>query len=230
MAKKPDFKIQPLAAAFTQLVETPKWDVKSVSDLLEGDNNTRYLRSSSTDPRVSTNPSPNPPSPSAFNNQELTAKMATSIIKLLPNSASVREFSGTDADYYSARDFIRQCEDVMTNSFVADNGDKIAFVRSRLLPGSRAFSLMQASTFTEPQERKNYPEFRSNFLETFGKAEKCSLLKALIKCRNKNGIGGVQQYRHVCNSNQRKSGSNWLAEVSKRHWVVWRGNHDLYSN
>ncbi len=57
--------------------------------------------------------------------------MATSTIKLLPTSASVRAFSGTDVDY-SAREFIRQCEDVMTNSFVTDNGDEIAFVLSRL--------------------------------------------------------------------------------------------------
>ncbi len=129
MAKKPDSKLQPLAEAYTQLVVAPKGDVKPDPDLLEGDDNIRYWRSGSTHPRVDTNPSPNPSSPPAYNKQESTAKMATSTIKLLPTSVSVRAFSGTDADY-SARNFIRQCEDVMTNSFVTDDGDKIAFVRS----------------------------------------------------------------------------------------------------
>ncbi len=138
MAQKLDSKLQPFAEAYTQLVEAPKGDVKPDSDLLEGDDNTRYLRSGSTHSRVSVNSSPNPSSPPASNNQESTAKMATNNIKLLPTSAAVRVFLGTDLDY-SAQEFIRQCEDVMTNSFATDNGDKIAFLRSRIQPGSRVY-------------------------------------------------------------------------------------------
>lgn len=104
--------------------------------------------------------------------------MATNPVKLMFASASVGAFSGTDADY-SARDFILQCEDVMNNFSVTDDGHKIAFVRSHLQSGSRASHLMQASAFTEPHENKNYPEFRSNFLETFDVAEKYWLVRAM---------------------------------------------------
>ncbi len=226
--KKPDSKLQPLAGAYTQLVEAPKGDVKPDPDLLGGYDNTRCLRSGSTHPRVSTNPSPNPSSPPFSNKQESTAKMATSTIKLLPTSASVRAFSGTDADY-SARDFIRQCNDVITNSFVTANGDKIAFVRSRLQPGSRACCLMQASAFTEPQESKNYPEFRSNFLETFGEAEKRSLLKALNAGAKTVWTVSDGKDMFITQISANRVATDWLKCLKDTGWFE-RENNDLYSN
>ncbi len=120
--------------------------------------NERLLRSGSTHQRVSNNHNPEQPFPS------LTASMTTNTVKLIPTTASVRAFSGSDADY-SAREFIRLCEDVMTNSYVTENADKIAFIRSRLQPGSHACSLMQASAFTDLKSVKTTPNFGRTFLK-----------------------------------------------------------------
>ncbi|XP_050711731.1 uncharacterized protein LOC126995877 [Eriocheir sinensis] len=144
------------------------------------DDNSRVLRSGSTHDRV-----PPPPPPSSLphdnkgnilTNQELT--MATNTIKLLPTTASVRAFAGNEPDY-SARDFILQCEDVMNNSFVSEPGDKISFIRSRLKPGSEASAVMFTSTFMEPQQTKDYAQFRSHFLESFGEDVRHSLVKGV---------------------------------------------------
>ncbi len=53
------------------------------------------------------------------------------------------EFSGSQNDYLG-REFIGICEDVTHNSCVTEQGDKIAFVKSRLLPGS------PATAFSDP--------------------------------------------------------------------------------
>ncbi len=76
-------------------------------------------------------------------------------IKTLPATTTEREFSGSQPEYPS-RKFIGLCEGVIKNSCVIEQGDKIAFIKSRLLPGSRAFSLMQASMFCNPQENNYY--------------------------------------------------------------------------
>ena len=110
-------------------------------------------------------------------------------IKLLPTSAAVRPFTGTDSDY-SAREFLTQCEDVMANSFVTDDGTRISFVRSRLQPGSKAGRAMQVSTFTEPPASVDYAEFRTTFLEEFGSAAKRSLVKG-VNVAVDTIIGGV---------------------------------------
>lgn len=49
MAQKPDFKLQPLAEPYSKLLEAPT-DVKPDSNILEGEDNTRHLRSSSVHP------------------------------------------------------------------------------------------------------------------------------------------------------------------------------------
>ncbi len=105
--------------------------------------------------------SPAPPPPPASNSTASinhTASMANTI-KLLPTSASMRAFSGSDPDS-DVRKFLHLCEDVMTNSCVTDPSDKIAFVRSRLQPRTRPCKLMQASAFTEAQDAKDYDVFR----------------------------------------------------------------------
>lgn len=59
-------------------------------------------------------------------------------------------------------------EDVITNSYLTDPGDKIAFVRSWLQPDSRACKLMQTSAPIEAHDAKDYDACRSTLLETFG--------------------------------------------------------------
>ena len=115
---------------------------------------------STTNPSTSNNPTP----------------PQTSTFKLLPTSASIREFSGAEPDY-TAREYISLCEDVMHNSDVKDEGDKIPFVRSRLQPSSTASPMMQGTCFTRPQIAKDYLTFRSTFLETFGDNAAHSLVK-----------------------------------------------------
>ena len=70
----------------------------------------------------------------------------TSTFKLLSTNASICEFSGAEPDY-TAQEYIILCEDVMNNSDVKDEGDKISFVRSRLQPSSAASRMMQATCF-----------------------------------------------------------------------------------
>lgn len=129
MAQKPYIKIQSLADAYFKVLEALKGDVKPDSDILKGDDNTRHQRSCSAHPVVSTNPSPKLFSSPGSKNHELRAQMATITIKLLPTFGLIRAFSGTDTDY-SAQEFIRRCEDVMTNFLVTDEWYKSAFVRS----------------------------------------------------------------------------------------------------
>ena len=110
----------------------------------------RRLRSGSRHPRVPppnivstpslVNPSSmsqNNPAPGSSGVSTIPASHHTNPIKVLPTVAEVRAFSGTDSEY-SAGEYIAQCEDVMTNSYVTDSADKISFLRSRLQPGSRA--------------------------------------------------------------------------------------------
>ena len=88
-------------------------------------------------------------------------------LKLLPTETNIPSFSGVDPNY-TALDFITLCEDVMTNSSVTEDADKIAFVRSRLQQGSRSQRLMQSKAFVIPLKEKDYKTFRERFLESFG--------------------------------------------------------------
>ena len=100
--------------------------------------------------------------------------------KLLPTSVSIRKFSGSELGYI-VRDCISLCEDVMKYSVISDGDDQISFVRVRLQPASRASHIMEANSFTRLQETKDYPTFRSNFLETFGENAAQSSVKALTQ-------------------------------------------------
>ena len=86
------------------------------------------------------------------------APQHTNPIKVLPTVAEKRAFSGTVPEY-SAREYIAQCEDVMANSYMTDNADKISFLRSHLQPGSQAAHTMCASAFTEPLRNRDYELF-----------------------------------------------------------------------
>ena len=67
----------------------------------------------------------------------------------------------------------------MVNTYITEPADKISFVRSRLQDNSYASSMMQASSFLTPLERKDYTLFRETFLSTFGCSTKHSLVRAV---------------------------------------------------
>ena len=99
-------------------------------------------------------------------------------IKVLHTPSVVREFSNEDPDF-PASEFIGLCEDVMQNSSITDPVDKIAFVRSNVKPGSPASRLMQANVMKQPLLRKDYDEFRMNFLDVFGDDTQNNLVKGV---------------------------------------------------
>ncbi len=76
-------------------------------------------------------------------------------IKVMPSDASVREFTSTEADF-TAKDFVRLCENIMHNSSVTTDVDKINFVCARVKPGSEAFKRMRVSSLTKSITRGNY--------------------------------------------------------------------------
>ncbi len=87
-------------------------------------------------------------------------------IRVIPTHISIRQFSGSDLDF-SARQFLDLCESVIVNSSITEDHDKIAFIRSRLMPGSRALLLMQSSAFSAADIGTNYEVFKKNFIKIF---------------------------------------------------------------
>ncbi len=122
-------------------------------------------------PPTSTNPATATLTTTAVTTTQMTqpspsiSTMATPI-KILPTTASVRPYSGAESDY-SAREFIGQCEAVMRNASVTEPGDKIAFVKCNLQPGSMACKLMQSSMFWVPMENNDYKTPVARFYATF---------------------------------------------------------------
>ncbi len=78
----------------------------------------------------------------------------------------IRQFAGNESDF-SARQFLDLCESAIVNSSITEDHDKIAFIRSRLLPGLRALNLMQSSAFAAGDIGVNYVVFK-NFIKIFG--------------------------------------------------------------
>lgn len=60
---------------------------------------------------------------------------------VIPTDVSIRQFSVTNTGY-TARQFLDVSESAITNLFITEDHDKIAFIRSLLQPGSRALFLM----------------------------------------------------------------------------------------
>jgi len=114
--------------------------------------NLRVLRSGNTYP---TPPAFTKVNTVANNNNPTNSMTSPSPIKILPTSTSVRQFSGTETDY-SAQEFITLCEDVIQGSNVVTDQEVIAFVRSRLVLGSRALNMMLSSAFCAKDIGKNY--------------------------------------------------------------------------
>ncbi len=97
-------------------------------------------------------------------------------INIIPNTASTSPFSGADNDF-SARKFNSLCEDVVKGLSVTEDAGNISFIRSRLVPGSRALNLMQSSDFSLTDIGTDCELFKRNFLKVFGDSGRESLAK-----------------------------------------------------
>ncbi len=125
--------------------------------------------------------------------------MATPI-KILPTTASVRSYSGAQADY-SAREFIGQCEAVMRNASVTKLGDKIVFFKSNLQPGSMACKLMQSSMFWVPMENNNYKTFVARLYATFDEMGETNIVHGVTYLVD--SIHKKQQFtKHFCGTDR----------------------------
>ncbi len=100
-------------------------------------------------------------------------------IKIIPTTVSICPFSGTDNDF-SAREFITLCEDVIKGSSIAEDTDKISFIPSRLVHGSRALNLMQSSDFSLPDIGSDHKQLKQNFVKVFCDSERESLVKQFL--------------------------------------------------
>ena len=103
--------------------------------------------------------------------------------------AEVRGFCGTYLDY-SGREYVAKCKDVMLNSYMSDSADKISSLQLLLKPGSRAAHLICVSVFTKPLEKKDYEQFKLNFLGAFGSNLKHSQVKCVSNV--------VQTFKNCC--------------------------------
>ncbi len=65
----------------------------------------------------------------------------------------------------------------MQNSAIREGPDKIAFIRSRLKPGSRALLMMQSSAFASADIGTDYDVFRENFITIFGGGNESSVVR-----------------------------------------------------
>lgn len=127
----------------------------------------------------------NTPSTSTIN--PLINKTAAPI-KILPTTTTARKFLGSQFDN-SARKFISLCDDVMKNLCVIEQEDEIAFIKSRLLPGSSSSKLIQATIFCGPQEGNDYKTFVIDFLQTPDLEGEANIAKGIIQAvesTNKN--------------------------------------------
>ncbi len=106
-------------------------------------------------------------------------QVAPAPIRVIPTHLSIRQFSGSDADY-TARQFLDICEAAIVNSFITKDYDKIAFIRSRLLPRSRALLMMQSSAFTHTDIGTNYNAFRKIFIKNFLGGNKTSIIRQIV--------------------------------------------------
>ena len=103
-----------------------------------------------------------------------TTNMTT--IKLLHQDPSLKRFSGEDP-LHSPLIFLQQCEDVMSNSNVTNDTDKISFIRSQLVQDSLASVMMRANCFNTSIIGASYIKFKDNFLRTFGTTQDDSSLQ-----------------------------------------------------
>ncbi len=108
-------------------------------------------------------PPPDPPFP---NTGTPNLALQQPSICRIPTHISIRQFAGSETDY-TARRFLDLCESAIINSSITEYHDKIAFIWSRLLPGSRALNLMQSLAFGAEDIGVNYEIFKKNFIKIF---------------------------------------------------------------
>ncbi len=90
---------------------------------------------------------------------------------------------GNESDF-SARQFLDLCDSAIVNSSITDDHDKIAFIRSRLLPDSRALNLMPSSAFAAGDIGVNYEIFNNNFIKIFLGGSKPSIVRQMAHTVN----------------------------------------------
>ncbi|MPD01885.1 hypothetical protein E2C01_097433 [Portunus trituberculatus] len=105
-------------------------------------------------------------------------------VKFLQTENTARPFTGQDVDY-SVYTFMTMCEDVLRRSGTTDDADKIAFVRSKLVPGSRAQRMMEGVSFLSRNLGQHYDLFKEKMLRIFffffgGVGAETTLLKQII--------------------------------------------------
>ncbi len=105
-----------------------------------------------------------------------TMQVAPAPIRVIPTHISIRQFSGSDADC-TATQFLDLCETAIINSSTTEDHLKIAFIRSRLLPGLRALLMMQSSAFESADIGTNYDAFKKNFIKFFWGGNKTSIVR-----------------------------------------------------
>ncbi len=88
-------------------------------------------------------------------------------IKIIPTTASIRSISVADNDFF-AREFITLCEDVIKGSSITEDANKISFIRSKFVLGSRALNLVQSGAFSRTYTGSDYEQFKRKFLKVFG--------------------------------------------------------------
>ncbi len=124
--------------------------------------------------------------------QSSTTHRERSPIRVIPTPTRIREFSGSDKDY-TAGEFITLCEDAINNSCLHSDKDKISFVRSRLVPGSRALLLTQSSGFATADVGTNFEVFKKNFLRIFGGGSQQSVIRL-----GTHTVGKLQKSMSTC--------------------------------
>ncbi len=129
---------------------------------------------------IPTYEAPLPPPPDiTVQNPHITAtpvQVTPAPIRVIPTHISIRQFSGSDNDY-TASQFLDLCGAAIVNSSIAEDYDKIAFIRSFLLPGSRALLMMQSSAFASADIGTNYNAFKKNFIKIFWGGNKTSTVR-----------------------------------------------------
>ena len=95
-----------------------------------------------------------------------SSTMPSHTLRVLHQNPAFKNFSGEDP-CYSPVQFLRNCEDEMSNSRIAGEDERISFVRSHIVPLSLAADLMSSSAFTPELINHSYSQFKENFIKTF---------------------------------------------------------------
>ncbi len=111
---------------------------------------------------------------------------------------------------------------------MTEDHDEIAFIRSRLLPGSKALLLMQSSAFATADIGTNCEVFKKNFFKMFGRGNKPSIVRQVahtVETLQKNastkaiwdGIVEANQFAIDCIKSLKDA--NWVAsgQMSKEN-------------